>query len=202
MDASEWDERYSSTDLVWGTEPNRFVAAGLADLPPGRALDVACGEGRNAIWLARRGWFAVGVDFSAAAIDRARQLAQRAEVDGRTTFVVGDVTTGPLPPGQFDAVVVAYLQLQAPERTHAIRSAAERVTVGGTLLVVGHDATNLSKGFGGPQDASVLFTPDDIVTDLGDDFLVAKAERVLRPVDTADGERSAIDALVVATRSG
>jgi SAM-dependent methyltransferase len=199
MDASEWDARYSSTDLVWGTEPNRFVAAELADLPPGRALDVACGEGRNAIWLARRGWFAVGVDFSAAAIDRARQLAQRAEVDGRTTFVVGDVTAGPLPAGQFDAVVVAYLQLPVPDRTHAIRTSAERVTKGGTLLVVGHDATNLADGFGGPQDPAVLFTPDDIVTDLGEGFLIAKTERVHRPVDTPDGERIAIDALVVAT---
>jgi SAM-dependent methyltransferase len=201
MDASEWDARYSSADLVWGTEPNRFVAAELADLPPGRALDVACGEGRNAIWLARRGWFAVGVDFSAAGIDRARQLAESAAVGDRTSFVVGDVAAGPLPTGPFDAVIVAYLQLAVPERTQAIRMAADQVAAGGVLLVVGHDATNLSDGFGGPQDHAVLFTPDDIVADIGDGLMITKAERVRRPVDTPDGERIAIDALVLATRS-
>jgi SAM-dependent methyltransferase len=200
MDASEWDARYGSTDLVWGTEPSRFVAAELADLPPGRALDVACGEGRNAIWLARRGWFAVGVDFSAAGIDRARQLAENAAVSDQTSFVVGDVTKGPLPTGPFDAVVVAYLQLAVPDRSQAIRMAAQQVAGGGVLLVVGHDSTNLADGFGGPQDPAVLCTPNDIVADLGDGFLVSKAERVQRPVDTPDGERVAIDALVVATR--
>jgi Tellurite resistance protein TehB len=60
MDAAGWDARYSKRELVWGSQPNRFVAAELTGLGPGRALDVACGEGRNAIWLASRGWNATG----------------------------------------------------------------------------------------------------------------------------------------------
>ena len=200
MDASDWDARYAGSELVWGAEPNRFVEAALAELAPGRALDVACGEGRNGIWLASRGWFAVGVDFSAAAIERARRLAEQAGVDESSEFLVGDVVEGELAPGPFDAVVVAYLHLPAAERLQALRHAASRVAPGGVLLVIGHDTTNLTDGVGGPQDPAVLFTPEDIVADLGPGFAVQKATRVRRPVATPDGDRTAIDALVVVIR--
>lgn len=200
MDAAAWDARYAGDELVWGTEPNRFVAAELAGLAPGRALDVACGEGRNAIWLATRGWFAVGVDFSATAIERARRLAEQAGVAANTHFEVGDVLAGQLPQGLYDAVVVAYLHLPAADRRQAMRHAADRVGPGGVLLVVGHDTTNLTEGVGGPPDPAVLFTPEDIVVDIGAELTVSKAERVQRPVSTPAGDKTAIDALVVARR--
>lgn len=198
MDAAMWDARYSAADLVWGTEPNRFVAAELGDLPPGRALDVACGEGRNAIWLASRGWQATGVDFSAAGIERARRLAAEAGVADRTEFVVGDVVNDSLPGAPYDAVVVAYLQVPEARRRSALRHAAAALGPGGTLLVVAHDTTNLTEGVGGPQDPAVLFSPQDAVDDLADlpGLVVEKAERVHRPVSTPEGERAAVDALV------
>ncbi|MBX6389760.1 MAG: class I SAM-dependent methyltransferase [Frankia sp.] len=204
MDAREWDARYSGSELVWGLAPNRFVAAELADLPPGRALDLACGEGRNAIWLASRGWTAVGVDFSTAAIERARRLAADARVSERVTFTVGDVVRGDGLGAGFDAVVVAYLQLGASARRVALRRAAEALAPGGTLLVVAHDARNLTEGVGGPKDVSVLYTPEEVAGDLADvgGLTVLKAERVRRPVATPDGERDAIDTLVLARRAG
>jgi SAM-dependent methyltransferase len=204
VDAAGWDARYAATDLVWGSAPNRFVAAVFADVVPGRALDVACGEGRNAIWLATCGWRSTGIDFSAAAIDRAARLAADAGVTDLVEFVVGDVVAGPLPPGPFDAVVVAYLQVIADERRSALRAAAKVVAPGGFLLVVGHDTANLAEGVGGPQDPAVLFTPQDVVADLADvlELVVVKAERVRRPVATPDGERTAIDALVRVRRVG
>jgi ubiquinone/menaquinone biosynthesis C-methylase UbiE len=194
MDAAGWDERYAGSELVWGSGPNTFVAAELEGLAPGRALDVACGEGRNAIWLATRGWHATGVDFSATGIARARQLAAEAGVGEGTEFVVGDVVTGPLPPGPFDAVVVAYLQLPAEQRRAALRLAAQALAAGGVLLVVAHDSSNLTEGVGGPQDERVLYTAEDVVADLADlpDLVVERAERVERPV----GDRVALDALV------
>jgi ubiquinone/menaquinone biosynthesis C-methylase UbiE len=200
MDAAEWDARYAAAELVWGAEPNRFVAAEFADVSPGRVLDIACGEGRNAIWLATQGWFAVGVDFSAVAVERARARAEQAGVRNSTEFVVGDAVAGHLPAGPFDAVVIAYLQLAATDRARAFRHVAKLVAPGGVLLVVGHDTTNLSEGVGGPQDPAVLFTPDDVVADIGDDFAIRKAQRVYRTVPTPEGERTAVDALVVATR--
>lgn len=114
MDAAAWDARYTGRDLVWGAAPNRFVAAELGELPPGRVLDLACGEGRNAVWLATRGWRATGIDFSTAAVLRAGRLAAGDGVADRVEFLVGDVVDGPLPAGPFGAVVVAYLQLPAP----------------------------------------------------------------------------------------
>jgi SAM-dependent methyltransferase len=202
MDSAEWDARYAGQDLVWGGEPNRFVAAELAPMPPGRALDVACGEGRNAIWLATRGWRTVGIDFSPAAIDRAHRLAGDAGAEPRTEFVVGDVVSDPLPPGPFDAVIVAYLHLPASDRGRALRAAARVLAPGGTLLVVGHDTSNLTEGVGGPQDATVLYAPEDILADLsGLGVAVERAERVRRPVETPDGTREAIDALVRVRRA-
>ena len=78
----DWDRRYAEPQLVWSAEPNRFLVEELAGLPPGRALDLACGEGRNAIWLARRGWEVTGVDFSGVAIDKAGRMAAEAGVEG------------------------------------------------------------------------------------------------------------------------
>lgn len=203
MDAAEWDSRYAGTELVWGSGPNRFVAAELSGLAPRSALDVACGEGRNAIWLATRGWQVVGVDFSAVAIERARQLAAAAGVTDRAGFAVADAVAGPLPPGPFDVVIVAYLQLRPPERRLALRNAAAVLAPGGRLVVVGHHSDNLAHGTGGPQDPSVLFAPDDVISDLAGlpGLVVEKAQAAYRPVPTDEDERSAIDALVVIDRT-
>jgi SAM-dependent methyltransferase len=201
MDAADWDDRYTARDLVWGVAPNRFVADALAELPPGRALDVACGEGRNALWLAARGWTATGVDFSPVAVERARRLAERTGVSERAGFAVLDVTRGGLPAGPYDAVVVAYLHLAAAPRRRVLRGAADVVAPGGRLVVVAHDLSNLEDGTGGPQDPAVLFSPQDVVTDLaGTGLDVERAEVARRPVETPDGPVDARDALVVARR--
>jgi SAM-dependent methyltransferase len=198
MDATGWDARYSGTELVWGAEPNRFVAAELEPLAPGRALDVACGEGRNAVWLATLGWQAVGVDFSTAGLARAAALAEKAGVAGRVEFMAVDVVADSLPEGRFDAVVIAYLQVPAAARRAVARKAAEALAPGGVMVVVGHDSTNLTEGVGGPQDPEVLLSPDDVVADLAGmtGIAVEKAERVRRPVAAEGGQREAIDALV------
>ena len=195
MDAQDWDERYAAHDLVWSAEPNVFVAAELADLEPGRALDLAAGEGRNAIWLARRGWTVTAADFSQVALDKGRQLAG----DTGVRWVCADATRWD-EPAAYDLVVVAYLQLAAPERRAALRAAYASLVEGGTLLVVAHDSSNLAEGTGGPQDPAVLMTAEDVLGDLdGLAFDVARAERVARQVGDGHGEepaRTAWDCLV------
>lgn len=197
MDDRGWDARYAVDELVWTAEPNRFLVAEVEGLTPGRALDLACGEGRNAVWLAERGWVATGVDFSAVGLDKARRLADARHVS--VLWERADVTEYQPPVGGFDLVVVLYLHLPERERRRAFQTAADAVAAGGILLVVGHDITNPNDGWGGPKDTAVLYGPDDIVTDI-EGLDIVKAERIRRAVQTDDGERTAIDVLVRAVR--
>jgi SAM-dependent methyltransferase len=202
MDAEGWNERYRASELVWSVGPNQFVEAELADLPPGRALDLAAGEGRNAIWLARQGWQVTAVDFSQAGLDKGRTLAVDLDVD----WVCADATTWRRAPDEpaYDVAVIAYLQVTAPDRGAAVRNAFGALREGGTLLLVAHDTTNLIEGTGGPQDPSVLMTAEDVLGDLGGEtFEVHKAGRVPRVVGDGHGEepaRTAWDCLVRVVR--
>ena len=198
MDADEWDRRYSTSDLVWTADPNRFLVEEAAWLAPGRALDLGAGEGRNAVWPATQGWQVVAVDFSAVGLRKAADLASRAGVE--IDVVVADAADE-LPGPEFDLVVLLYLHLPPEQRQLVHRNAAAALAPGGTLLVVGHDTTNLTDGVGGPQDPSVLFDPEDVTADLdGTGVGIVRAERVLRSVPTDDVTRTVIDALVRARR--
>jgi SAM-dependent methyltransferase len=210
VDARDWDERYAARELLWSAAPNQFVTAELADLPPGRALDLAAGEGRNALWLAGRGWEVTAVDFSRVGLDKGRALQARLPGgrDARIDWVHADVLeldAGPVP---FDLALLAYLQLPEAERRTAVRRAFTALSAGGTLFLVAHDSSNLSEGTGGPQDPSVLYTAEEVLGDLdGERFEVLRAERVPRVVPAGDehrGEpdRTAYDALVRLVRTG
>jgi SAM-dependent methyltransferase len=202
MDAEGWDERYRASELVWSAGPNQFVEAELADMPPGRALDLAAGEGRNAIWLARQGWQVTAVDFSQAGLDKGRLLAGDLGVD----WVCADATTWRRAEDEpaYDVAVIAYLQVTAADRRAAVRNAYDALGEGGTLLLVAHDSTNLTEGTGGPQDPSVLMTAEDVLTDLGGEtFEVQRAGRVARIVGDGHGEEptaTAWDCLVRVVR--
>lgn len=197
MDSAGWDTRYRASDLVWGGEPNRFVAEEFTGTPPGRALDLGAGEGRNAIWLAGLGWQVTAVDFSAVAVDRARRLAERQGVT--VDWVVADLRDYQPAPGAFDAVVVAYLHLPPADLNVVLGRAAKALAPGGRILVAGHDVTNIDHGIGGPQDPGVLHTPRGIVAALPG-LSVRRADRVRRPVATEQGVVDAIDTLVCAVR--
>jgi SAM-dependent methyltransferase len=203
VDSSIWDERYSGSDLVWSSTPNVWVEQVTAELAPGRVLDLAGGEGRNALWLAERGWQATVVDFSQVALDRVRTLAaERLGAAGRPLTVHADLLTYQPELKAFDLVLVVYLQIVAEDRRNVLRRAANAVATGGRLLVVAHDSTNVTAGVGGPQDPGVLYTAEDVSADIaGTGLTVERCETVLRPVPTDDGPRNAIDALLLARRS-
>jgi SAM-dependent methyltransferase len=199
MDSAIWDRRYSGRELVWTAEPNRFLVAETEKLTPGRALDMACGEGRNAIWLAQRGWQPVGVDFSEVGLKKAGALADSREVS--IEWVAADLLDYRPEPRAFDLVLIFYLQVTGAERRAILQAAADAVAPGGMLLIVAHDTSNLQFGHGGPQDPAVLYTARDVVDDVsGRGLEIERAERVERPVQTPAGERVALDALVRAHR--
>jgi SAM-dependent methyltransferase len=195
----DWNARYGGSKLLWTAEPNRLFASEVEELEPGRALDLACGEGRNAVWLAERGWRTTAVDFSDVALAKAAQLAASRGVE--VEWVLADVLELVVEPRTFDLVAVLYLQLPHQQLVHALRVASDALAPGGVLVVLGHDTTNLADGYGGPKDAAVLFTPDDVVAELGG-LEIERAEQVRRVVALEDGEAVAIDALVRARRPG
>jgi SAM-dependent methyltransferase len=195
MRREDWDRRYSEVENLWAAKPNRFLVAEVSELPPGRALDLASGEGQNAIWLAGRGWDVTGVDYSEVAIAKARARAEREGVEPR--FVCADLVSYVPERAVFDLVVLLYLHIPPDERRTVLARAAEALAPGGTLLLIGHDLTNMTEGVGGPSDPSIHVTPDEIAAELPG-LEIEKAERVLRNV--AGEERDAIDALVRARK--
>jgi len=195
MDSTQWNDRYATAEYVWRMEPNVFVVQEVAGLTPGRAVDLACGEGRNAVWLAEQGWDVTGVDFSEVGIDKGRRMAADRGVE--VAWVCADVTTWEPPEAEADLVVLLYLQLPARERRRAVAVAGRALAPGGTLLVVAHDSANLAAGIGGPSDPAVLYGPEDVLGDLraaGGEVTVERADTVPRVVVGAD--RPALDCLV------
>jgi SAM-dependent methyltransferase len=198
MDAQTWNERYAATDLMWSAGPNQFVESICGGLTPGRSIDLAAGEGRNALWLAEQGWDSTAVDYSDVAIDKARQIADRRSVS--MTTEVADLNEYVPTAGGYDLVLVAYLQLPDDQLTPILARAAAAVAPGGSFVLVCHDATNLEHGHGGPQSPAVLTSPDQVVAAIGDGLTVERAEVAERHVETDDGTKTALDTVVIARR--
>jgi SAM-dependent methyltransferase len=196
VDRQQWDERYSGAEFEWSMHPNQFVAEQLAGLPPGRALDLAAGEGRNSVWLAERGWSVTAVDFSRVGLEKGRKLsAVRGVGDSQVDWVVADLREYQPARAAFELVLIAYLQVDAALRARVLAAAAAALVPGGTLLVVGHDLTNLTEGIGGPQSPDVLYTPEAITAELPG-LRIVRAERRRRTVERDAGQATAIDTLV------
>lgn len=193
MNSDMWDERYKEKELIWSAEPNVFLPPIVEGLAVGSALDLACGEGRNAIWLAREGWDVTGVDFSSVAIDKAQELAGNTAVE----WQVADVTDY-RPERVFDLVIIVYVHFDPIGMSALFARAFDALAVGGTLIAMGHALRNLTDGVGGPPYPEILWTEDSISPLVAGLDLVEFAE-VFRPVDGSAID--AIDLLVHATKS-
>ncbi len=192
VDETSWDERYAGPDLVWTTDVNRFVLQECEPLTPGTALDLACGEGRNAVWLATKGWSVTAVDFSSVGLGKGAGLAGSAGVE--VEWVHADVLTWEAR-RLYDLVLLVYLQLPATQRRAALQKAGAVTAPFGSVLVVAHDLANLRGGVGGPQSADVLWTVDEVALE---GFTAVRSEVARRP--TADGD--ALDTVVRLMRTG
>ena len=196
MKREDWNRRYAGAESLWSRKPNRFLVAEVEGLEPGRALDLACGAGQNAVWLAGLRWEVTAVDYADVAVAKGIERAARAGV--AVDFQVRDLLDYVPEPRAFDLVLILYLHMSSEGRRLVLERAADAVAPGGTLVLVGHDLLNLTEGVGGPSDPDLLFTPDGVVAELPG-LEIAKAERLLRDVDGHD--RPAIDALVRARRA-
>jgi SAM-dependent methyltransferase len=186
--AAEWDARYSEGDgAMWSGRPNGRLLAEVAGLTPGRALDVGCGEGADAIWLARNGWTVTAIDISDVAVGRAREAAERA--GAAVEWVCGDALQTSFPAGSFDLVSMQYPALPKAAGEAAVRALLGAVRPGGLLLAVYHDLDDehrehmKSRGV----DPADYVGADDLAPLLGDDFTVerhAVEARIDPPPDT------------------
>ncbi len=195
-----WNQRYATRELIWTAEANRFVAEEVSTLNPGRALDLAAGEGRNAVWLAERGWQVRAVDLSDVAIGKARQLATSRNVADRIDFQATDLRGYEPEAASFDLVMLIYLQLPQAELQPIIARAANAVAPGGTFLLVAHDASNIEHGYGGPQDPAVLHSAAQVTPLLDGRFDIERAGVAERPVKTDSGVQIALDCVVRGSR--
>lgn len=136
--AQMWDDRYRESDRIWSGNPNTVLVREVADLEPGRALDLGCGEGADAVWLARRGWRVTATDLSRVALERAAYHAADAGVADRIDWQWHDLGAT-FPEGEFDLVSAQFLHSMGDlPRERILRRAAVAVAPGGILLVVGH----------------------------------------------------------------
>ncbi len=195
MDAADWNARYLAQPDAWGTTPAARIVAEVtaaedAGLSVGTAIDVACGDGRHARWLAAHGWHVEAVDFSEVAIEQARAKDSDEGRNGSVDWVVGDATTWQ-PAEKVDLVVIGFLHLELDTLVDVLRTAGGWLRPGGHLVYLGHAAENLRRGVGGPQDPTVL--PG--VTELArgaEGLEVVSLRHDLRPA----GKATAVDVLL------
>ncbi|MGB5169620.1 MAG: class I SAM-dependent methyltransferase [Acidimicrobiia bacterium] len=188
-----WNDRYRESETVFGDEPNQFLVEIATKLDRGTALDLGCGQGRNALWLAERGFAVTGLDLSPVAIEQARARAAQLGLDA--TFESVDLLTWEPDGQEWDLVVLAYIHLPEQMR-RAVHAAAQRaVAPGGSIVVIAHHLDNLGGGTGGPQRPDWLFTEEQ----LADDFSgldIVRNEQVVRTTDHGD----ALDVVCVAVK--
>jgi SAM-dependent methyltransferase len=203
VDQAAWDERYRSSDRVWSGNPNPQLVAEIGDLPPGRALDVGCGEGADAIWLAQRGWRVVAADISTVALERAATHALSIDpaVAARIEWRHVDLLAELPDPRSFDLVSAQFMQLPPDLRRRMFAALAAAVRPGGKLLVVGHHPSDMTSGVRRPPRPELFYSADEVKEVLDDSWDIVVSEKRPRSATTPDGREATIhDTVLLAAR--
>ncbi len=199
VSAFDWDERYAEADQMWSGEPNGVLVAEVAGLDPGRALDVGCGEGADALWLEARGWAVTALDVSRVALDRAAEHASEQGVSTVRWLHTG-LLEAALPPGTFDLVSAQYFALPRTAGHASERALLDAVAVGGVLLAVHHPAPTPEEAERHGFSADQYIHVSDILEQLDDRWEVATFESRPRHLLTGAGAGHTEDIVLRATR--
>jgi len=201
---ADWDHRYGG-ERIWSGNPNGTLVNEVADLAPGRVLDVGAGEGGDAIWLAERGWSVTASDVSPRALDRIADEAQRR---GRPVEVLLADANGHQPfgpDGGYDLVSAQYASIPRTPDDRAVRNLLAAVAPGGTLLVVSHDLGAMTEpGAGRPYDPAAYVRVEDVATALTGDpeWTLERNETRPRPPGAASAAHHVEDVVLRARRAG
>jgi SAM-dependent methyltransferase len=203
-DEHDWEEQYRTHPELWSGRPNAALVAAATALPPGSALDIGCGEGADAVWLAARGWRVTAVDLSRTALERGRAHAavQGVDVAARITWEQGDVTAWVPEERHFDLVSTQFMHLPGEARRVLFARLAAAVAPGGTLLVVGHDPSDLNTLAPRPPAPDLFFTAGEVADSLeGSEWEVLVAEARPRPAGAHETPAVTVhDAVLVARK--
>lgn len=201
-DAEAWDRRYEaeSGHRIWSGQPNPVLITEIADLAPGRALDVGCGEGADAIWLASRRWRVTGLDISGVALDRAREAAEQAGVT--VQWIHGDFVKNPPSGDTYDLVTAHYPALLRSESGPAIDGLLDGVAPGGTLLFVGHHLSDPEEARSHGFEPDDYVQPQDVAARLDDNWTIDVYERRKRERPSSGRSPHTEDMVLKATRQG
>ncbi len=189
-----WNDRYSEREMEFGAEPNALVVEHLGSFPPGRALDLGSGQGRNAVWLAKKGHSVVAIDQSEVATRQGAEWARQA--GAAVEFVTADLLSWEPEDAAFDLVLLSYVHLREAARKLVHAKALRTLAPGGTLMLIAHHRDNLEHGVGGPSSAEMLFTEEDIAADFAG-LIVERNERVSRRVERDGVVGNAFDVLFI-----
>lgn len=203
VDEESWNKRYRVSERIWSGNPNPQLVAEVTGRQPGRALDVGCGEGADAIWLARQGWEVVATDISSVALERAARHAESVDrqVGTRIEWRRVDLLVDPPEPEAFDLVSAQFMQLPPEPRARLFTALATSTRAGGMLLVVGHHPSDMATGVRRPPMPDRFYTADDIAGLLDSSWDVVVNEARPRSVTTPEGSPATIhDAVLVARR--
>lgn len=180
---AEWDRRYSDRERLWSGRPNGALVTEVAGLAPGRVLDVGCGEGADAVWLATVGWDVTALEVSGVALERAAGHARDAGVTVR--WVHAELAEADLPPASFDLVSAQYPALLRTSDAAAERALLAAVAPGGVLLLVHHAGMDSQHAHDGDFDPADYVWPAMVAAVLDDTWVVELDQQ--RPRQVPDG---------------
>lgn len=156
MDKAFWDQKFSSEEYVYTKDVNRFVKEHLEDLPPGKVIDLAGGEGRNTVFFAERNWQAENIDLSSVGLEKCQRLAAERSVEDLVFTTLASALDFESKLAPVDLGLIAYLQIPKADLAIAISRLVGNIRPGGVFFGVWHALENLKDGFGGPQNPDVL----------------------------------------------
>jgi 2-polyprenyl-3-methyl-5-hydroxy-6-metoxy-1,4-benzoquinol methylase len=197
---AQFDAFYAGEEPLWSGEPNGSLVAEVSGVPAGRALDVGCGEGADAVWLAQQGWQVTAIDVAKNALDRAAKKAL--EVGAEVLWVHAGLLEAGLPSAGFDLVTVHYAALRRTPDDAVVRTLMRLVAPGGTLLVVHHADIDVEEAKAHGCNPADFVSPDDVREALDENWVLQVNERRARHITGGAGAHHTHDIVVKAQRLG